>query len=105
MWRTNPPRLFEVTIDGGGLRPLTQGAAATAAWSRDGKVLFFHSTADRAPNIWALSMADRREFQVTDLAGRAGNMVGNTLATDGRYLYFAWSEAESDLWVADVVKN
>jgi hypothetical protein len=42
---------------------------------------------------------------VTNLTGRAGNMVGNTLATDGRYLYFAWSEGKGDQWVADVIRR
>ena len=29
----------------------------------------------------------------------------STLATDGRYLYFVWSEEQGDLWVMKVAKH
>jgi len=32
-----------------------------------------------------------------------GSLGSEALATDGRYLYFAWEEDIGDIWVMDVV--
>jgi hypothetical protein len=50
-------------------------------------------------------MDDRREYPVTDLTGRRGNMDGFSLATDGESLYFSWGDELGDIWVMDVVRE
>ncbi len=80
------------------------GSEAEAQWSPDGKALYYAGKAERAGNLWALSLKDRREYPVTDFTGRRGSL-GWALATDGRYLYFTWSEDLGDLWVMDVVRE
>jgi hypothetical protein len=48
-------------------------------------------------------MEDGREYPVTDLTGRRGNMNIFSLAADGEYLYFSWGEELGDIWVMDVL--
>ncbi len=99
------PRLYRVSAQGGDPEPLTQGPAAFPNWSPDGERIYFGGVLDRLDSIWALSMEDGREFQVSDLTGRYGTLDTYTLASDGRYLYFAWREDRSDIWVMDVVTD
>jgi eukaryotic-like serine/threonine-protein kinase len=101
----NPSRLFEVPAIGGKPRPVTAGPARGAVWHPSQPVLYFFGAAERAPNIWSLDRTNGHERAMTDLSGRAGDIVISTLATDGRYLYFAWTEQESDIWVVDVAQR
>jgi hypothetical protein len=68
--------------------------------SPDGNVVYFR----RGDNsdVWALSLEDGTEYQVTDLGERRGSRA-HGLATGGRYLYFNWSDNIGDIWVMDVV--
>ena len=42
--------------------------------------------------------------RLTKLPGRRGSL-GSSIATDGRYLYFNWSEDVGDIWVMDVATD
>ncbi len=57
-----------------------------------------------AGNVWALSLEDRSERQMTGLSGRRVWLYEDSLATDGQYLYFTWLEDVGDIWVMDVVQ-
>jgi Tol biopolymer transport system component/serine/threonine protein kinase len=103
--RTGIDHLFRMARNGSGVEPLSNVAGRVAAWSPDGRTLYFQSAADRENSIWAMSMSDRSESRVAELSGRSGNIGGTTLATDGRYLYFVWSEVQGDMWVMNVVKQ
>jgi Tol biopolymer transport system component len=71
-------------------------------WSRDGNRIYFMGADERAGNIWALSLKDRREFPVTNLSGRRGSLGFQSPSTDGKYLYFPWRDDIGDVWVMDV---
>jgi Tol biopolymer transport system component len=88
---------------GGEPEILSEQGGYAPRWSPDGKVLYFPGAAERAGNLWALSLEDRREYPITDLAGRRGSLQYG-LATDGKYLYFLWWEDVGDIWVMDVAR-
>ncbi len=71
-------------------------------WSVDHRYMLFIKQDIRARNIWGVNVADGSEKQLTDFRGRYGDMGFFALATDGRYLYFAWEEEIGDIWVMDV---
>ena len=99
------PRLWRARVDGSSVEPVTTGPAGDPIWSPDGRLLFFLGVQERAGNLWAISLADRRERPVTALAGRLGSLVPRTLATDGRRLFFSWQENIGDIWVMDVTSS
>lgn len=41
---------------------------------------------------------------VTALVNRRGAVIGNSLASNGKYLYFSWQEDRDDLWIGGLVK-
>lgn len=97
-WRETPLRLWRVPAAGGEPEPVIQGPGRYARWSLDGNALYYV----RDDNLWTVTLEDGREFPLTDLVGRPGQL-GPHLATDGDYLYFTWAEALGDIWVMDVV--
>ena len=74
-----------------------QAPASMPRWSRDGGTVYFR----RPGNLWALTIDDRRERQLTDLVGRSG-LLGTGLVADDTYVYFTWGQPRSDIWVMDV---
>ena len=72
-----------------------------ARWSPDGSSIYFW----RDGNFWAISADGTHERQLTDLVGKRGEHGLLGLATDGRFLYFTWSEDVGDIWVMDVVTD
>ena len=50
-----------------------------------------------------MSIADRVERRVTDLAGRPGRRAPG-LAIGSNALYFGWGQDTGDIWVMDVVQ-
>jgi Tol biopolymer transport system component len=91
-------RLWRIPPGGGEAEPITDSDGYYAAWSLDGKTLFFWRTG----NIWARSVEDGSEVLVADLTERRGGR-DECLVTDGTYLYFNWREDVGDIWVMDVV--
>ena len=102
--RNEVPHVWQIPASGGQIEQLTKGSAGIARWSLDGKSIYFVGL--QAPpnnnNIWQLSLANRDERPVTDLAGKRGTLGIPGLATDGRYIYFTWQDPLGDIWVADI---
>jgi Tol biopolymer transport system component/predicted Ser/Thr protein kinase len=94
------PRVFRVPAGGGQATPLTRGRGSFSRWSRDGKALHYL----RASQIWETNLETGVERQLTEFAGKAGNIGIFGLATDGTYLYFTWQEARADLWTMEVAR-
>jgi len=90
---------------GGPVELLTKGEGVGGRWAPDGSQIYFAGLGARANNIWRLTLGSREEQPVTNLSGRRGGLRGGSLATDGRYLYFAWGEAVGDVWVAELVRK
>ncbi len=102
--RMNPLRFFRKQLEGGEVLPIGTGPGQEPRWSSDGDTLYFPGWAERAGNLWALSVEDGNEYPVTDLVGRTGT-VGYSMASDGAHLYFTWWEDLGDIWVMDVVTD
>jgi TolB protein len=101
--RDDHNRLWRVPVAGGTPEALTAGPARMGRLSSDGREVFFIGWAERAGEIWSVSVQDGFERQVTSFAGRQGTLGANALAVDSRYLYFSWEQDLGDLWVMDVV--
>jgi Tol biopolymer transport system component len=99
------PRVWRAHGDGTNIEQVTTGSARDPIWSRNGQQLFFPGLAQRAGNVWAISLADRHERPVTALTGRLGNLMPGALATDGHRLFFSWQENIGDIWVMDVTNS
>ncbi len=95
-------RLFRIPAAGGEREQLGERLLGSfgAQLSPDGTVLYYLGRDD---NLWALSLEDGSEYPMTDLAGQRGTL-GWSVATDGHYFYFTWSEETGDLWVMDVAE-
>jgi Tol biopolymer transport system component/predicted Ser/Thr protein kinase len=98
--RGREDRLWRVAVTGGEPEPMTKREASIHCWSPDGKRLFYPSG-----NLWELAIEDGAERQLSDFSGRPGFLVWGSLATDGRDLFFGWSEDLGDIWVVDVEKE
>ena len=86
----------------GDLELLSGGRIGDPQFSRDGSRIFFQ----RGLNLWALSLEDGSERQLTDLvdASRQGGLAPLIGVTD-EYLYFTWGYEVGDIWVMDVVQD
>ena len=74
-------------------------------WPRHDKRIYFKRNIEGTRTLWELSLENDRERQVLDLKGRPGRIHPNTLATDGKQLFFTWWEDVGDIWVMDVEKK
>jgi Tol biopolymer transport system component len=97
--------LWRLPASGGEPSLLTPVSDGTQILSRSRNEIFHHSTRNGSRNVWAIPAGGGRERQLTDFAGRNGNLRVNGLATDGEYLYFVWSEDLGDIWVMDVARD
>jgi Tol biopolymer transport system component len=103
-------RLFRVPRDGGPPTEIPRrssgGDPYTVRFSRDGQSIYYSViTGPRETHdFWRLSLSDSAVSRVSKLEGRRGN-IGDAIAVDSRYLYFAWREDEGDIWVMDVVSG
>jgi Tol biopolymer transport system component len=100
--RSGAPHIWRFSANGGQPKQISEEEAVISRWSPDGMWIYFVGTGESAGNLWVVPAAGERARQLTDLAGKRGTLV-ETIATDGRYLYFAWQEGLGDIWVADVV--
>jgi Tol biopolymer transport system component len=100
--RAGKLQVWRVLAKGGEPELLTRGAGVSPRWSNDGTRIFFVGVADRARNLWAYSLADRREYPVTNLTGRRGDLGYQRPAEDGKYLYLTWRDDPGDIWVMDL---
>ena len=97
--------LWRFPVSGGDPVPLTgadfNGEPNDLRWSSDNSQIYFIGPIGGPCNIWSRSVADGAVRQLTDFSGRYGEL-SRSFSTDGTYLYFAWLEHTSDLWVMDV---
>ncbi|HXV60216.1 MAG TPA: protein kinase [Vicinamibacteria bacterium] len=92
--------LWRVAAEGGEPERLSERPGARPFFSPGGREILFNGLNN---NVWALSLDDRSERQITDLADKRGELGFYALATDGQYLYFTWVEDRSDIWTMDVI--
>jgi Tol biopolymer transport system component len=99
-------RLFRVAREGGEPVLLLDEPAYTPRFSPDGQSIYYTVITGPRENhdLWKLSVETGKVSRLTKLAGRRG-YLGYSFATDGRYLYFTWSEDVGDIWVMDVVTD
>ena len=100
-FRDGALHIWQQPIGGGEAERLTSRPSNTPRWSPDGRYVFFRPVRD--PNVWSMSIADRVERRVTDLAGRPGRRASG-LAIGSNALYFGWGQDTGDIWVMDVVQ-
>ncbi len=99
--RSGRYRLWRVPAEGGEPEQVTERGGLISGKSMDGRRIFL---LQGRSIIWAYTLEDRTERNLTDLEGRPGGMF-ETLGTDGEHLYFSWGMNVSDLWVTDVVRE
>ncbi len=102
-------RIWRAPLAGGQLESLTSlqldGVAPDdLVWSGDRTHIYFIRQVENNRNIWSLSISDGTVQQLTGFKGRYGEL-GRYFATDGKYLYFTWSENLGDIWVMDVERE
>jgi TolB protein len=96
-------KLYRVAREGGEPVLLLDEPADTPRFSPDGRSIYYSVVTGPRENhdLWKLSLETGKVSRLTKLAGRRG-YLGYSFATDGRYLYFTWSEDVGDIWVMDV---
>jgi Tol biopolymer transport system component len=101
--RNGPHQLWRVPAAGGEPERLNDEDTASPLWSPDGKSIFYPTGAARAVrNLWALSVATKKERPVSEFSGRRGVLCFQPISTDGAYIYFTWREDLGDIWVMDI---
>ena len=103
--RSGGPRLWRVLSGGGEADRLTEGPASFPRWSLDGTSVYFLGAAERAGQIWEVTVEPRSERLVAELTSRPGSLGSYALTYDGSFLYFVWEEDLGDIWVMDVVRD
>lgn len=103
--RAGPPQIYAMSADGTDqelLAPFNFGVDGPSngpEWSPDGASVAFHREIDRAPQIFLLDVAARRNRQLTS----AGRNEDPTWAPDGRHLAFVSDRSgRRQLWIVDV---
>jgi Tol biopolymer transport system component/serine/threonine protein kinase len=96
-------RLARRNADGTGeIVTVSRGPSRTAVWSRDGRTLYFAGGRENTSTIYTVRADGSGERAITDLRGRRGTFISNSLASDGKHLYFSWQEDLGDIWLADL---
>ena len=97
--------VWVMPAEGGEPEVLSGNDAYFPMWSADGSDVYFIRRRRATGDIWRVSVRDRRERQMTALAGRAGGIGTYGLAVDAHYIYFTWREDLGDIWVMDVIES
>jgi len=92
--------LWRLPVGGGEAEVLVENVQAPLAISLDGTSLIF----GRDEDLWMVSLDKKVESQVASLHDQRGDL-GQTLGTDGEYMYFTWNQDLGDIWVMDVVTD
>jgi Tol biopolymer transport system component/serine/threonine protein kinase len=90
--------LWRMPREGGEPVRIAPSDLVSPIWSRDGRAVYFQDRND----LWIVPAEGGDVRKLTDFSGKRGS-IAFTLATDGKYLYFAWREDAGDIWVMDVV--
>ena len=101
--RTGQLKIWTASAQGGEAHLLSEGPGIGPRWHGD--TVYFNGADERAGNLWAVSVKDRRERAVTSLVGKRGTLGIMQPATDGTYLYFAWRDDLGDIWVMDALRR
>jgi Tol biopolymer transport system component len=91
--------LWRMPREGGEPLRLAPRGGTSSIWSSDGRAVYFLDRND----LWIVPAEGGEVRKLTDFSGKRGSMEVACLATDGKYLYFAWREDAGDIWVMDVV--
>ena len=80
--------------------------AEQVVFSHDGTTLYFksHDAAGRA-SFWSLAVSGGRPRLLARLSDLTHPSYRPDFATDGKRLYFASQERQSDIWIADVTRR
>jgi TolB protein len=76
-------------------------------WTLEGQTIYAYGLgrqSKRGANFWTISLADGSAKPVLDLRGGVKEPL-NSLASDGKRLYFPLWERIGDLWMVELLKN
>ena len=93
--------LWRVRIDGSSPAAISTHPANGARVGSDRTRVYFVMGGERDANIWSVAFDGRDERQSTQLSGRTGHLT-QSVAADGRALFFVWEEDIGDIWQMDV---
>lgn len=87
--------IFVMKAEGGAPRVLVRDASdnVNASWSRDGKWIYFTSNRAGKWQIWKMPTEGGEAVQLTKLGG-----YGAFESSDGKFVYYAKTPAEPDIW-------
>lgn len=71
-------------------------------WTPDGRQVLLRASGDRIHVVDADGRSPERPL--VDLKGRRGSIGVYGTPTDGKYVYFVWTEDVGNLWVMDVAQ-
>ena len=100
--RSGQDQLWRVPAAGGDAVPVTPPGSASHVFWPDGEAVFYARTEDGRLRLFESPSCGGRETLLAELDERPG-AFGALTATDGRFLYFTWSQTFSDIWVLDIV--
>lgn len=81
--------------------PLTEAIAGGLRWTPDGAAILYRARVDAISVIDTQGKGPGR--LLVDLSGKPGQMAYNGTPTDGRFIYFVWTEDLGDVWVMDAI--
>ena len=93
-------RVWRVPAEGGEVEPVLD-SDDSLIWSQSGDRIYFGDWREGRGNLYEKEFEGSAKRQLTDFAGRPGYLDGLD-DSDGKFLYFTWSEDFGDLWVMDV---
>jgi Tol biopolymer transport system component len=99
LWVVNS-EVFAEQPDDAGPRVRLGRSSGAPRWTPDGRYVLLRAAGDRIHIV----AADGRspEQPAVDLRGRRGSIGVYGTPTDGKYVYFVWTEDVGDIWVMDV---
>jgi Tol biopolymer transport system component len=100
--RSGQDQLWRVPAAGGDAVPVTPPGSVSHLFSQDGQAVFYARTEGGRLRFFGSPSSGGRETLLAELDERPG-AFGALQATDGRFLYFTWSQTFSDIWVLDTV--
>ncbi len=88
------------------MRSLTCARSELADWSADGRTIYFksHDAQGRA-SFWSIPATGGRPRLLARFDDPTRPSNGVAFTTDGKRLYFAIDDRQSDVWVVEVGKS